>query len=456
MNSKYNILKQKLKEQGLTVKENLAPNKTTVKNNENRVEFLVIHYFGSLGTAEAVSNYFKNSKTESSAHFSIDESSVVYTSVYPKDVAWHCGASKYKHKFARNSNSIGIEVRPYKLNKNTLNSGDKDWYFTEQTLDNLVTLSQAIIDTYNIPLSNVIRHYDVTGKYCPRPMMGDDINQYHKKSGNEVWKEFKGRLREPNVHTVQTTKPTKPTNNVQNVQVTNYETQQFIWNKLLKSLNNPYAVAGLMGNIEAESNFKPNNLQNSYNKKFNLTDEEYTQGIDSGYLNFVDSAGYGLCQWTYKTRKQSLLNFAKQRSKSIGDLEMQVDLLLKELKGYKSVYQNLLSSTSVKEASDLILTGYEKPADQSDKVKEKRASYASKWFNMFNKEPEIKVPFLAKVTTDALNIRKGPSTSTDIVGVIRDKGTYTIVEVSGKWGLLKSYKKNRNGWIHLDYTERRS
>ena len=58
--------------------------------------------------------------------------------------------------------------------------------------------------------------------------------------------------------------------------------------------------------------------------------------------------------------------------------------------------------------------------------------------------------FLARVTADALNIRKGAGTNHPINGVIRDKGTYTIVETNGDWGKLKSGM----GWIHLGYTQR--
>lgn len=68
-------------------------------------------------------------------------------------------------------------------------------------------------------------------------------------------------------------------------------------------------------------------------------------------------------------------------------------------------------------------------------------------------------PYKVRVTTNALNIRSAPGTKNTIVGRIRDKGVYTIVaESSGsgakKWGLLKSYRNGRNGWISLDYTKR--
>ena len=58
--------------------------------------------------------------------------------------------------------------------------------------------------------------------------------------------------------------------------------------------------------------------------------------------------------------------------------------------------------------------------------------------------------YLVQVTTAALNIREGAGTNTPIVGCIRDRGTYTIVETQGNWGRLKSGA----GWICLDYTKR--
>ena len=63
--------------------------------------------------------------------------------------------------------------------------------------------------------------------------------------------------------------------------------------------------------------------------------------------------------------------------------------------------------------------------------------------------------FLVKVTVNALNIRKGAGTKYDVVGTIRDKGVYTIVEVKGNWGRLKSTNFDGGvGWIHLGYTKK--
>jgi hypothetical protein len=140
---------------------------------------------------------------------------------------------------------------------------------------------------------------------------------------------------------------------------------KIIWDTLMAEFNNPFGVAGLMGNLYSESSLSPINLQGTYEKKLGFTDQTYTDAVDNGtYTNFVkDSAGYGLAQWTYWSRKQSLLNFAKSKGTSIGDLNMQLAFLIKELKNYSSVYKTLGKATSVKEASDIVLVKYEKPAN---------------------------------------------------------------------------------------------
>ena len=83
----------------------------------------------------------------------------------------------------------------------------------------------------------------------------------------------------------------------------------------MKKIGNAYGVAGLMGNLYAESGLRANNLQNSYEKKLNITDAEYTRLVDeNAYPDFVkDKAGYGLAQWIFWSRKQALLDFAKSK-----------------------------------------------------------------------------------------------------------------------------------------------
>lgn len=236
-----------------------------------------------------------------------------------------------------------------------------------------------------------------------------------------------------------------------------------IWNFLKSKGLNDYAVAGIMGNLEKESGLDPCNLQNSYNKKLNISDADYTAVVDAGaYPDFVtDKAGYGLVQWTYWSRKKALLDYAKAAGTSIGDLNMQLAFMWQELQGYKAVMTVLNSAASVREASDIVLHKYEQPGDQSVAVEEKRAASGQTFFDRFtgsSVSPFPIVPFLVRVVIPDLNIRTSPGSAdnSNLSGKYTGIGTFTIVEISGSWGLLKSYRKKRNGWIYLgnpDYCE---
>lgn len=151
-----------------------------------------------------------------------------------------------------------------------------------------------------------------------------------------------------------------------------------IYQKLKAVIGNDFGVFGLMGNLMAESGLRANNLQNTYEKKLGMSDEEYTKAVDDGsYTNFVrDSAGYGLAQWTYWLRKENLLKYAKAYGCSIGDEDMQIDFLIGELMSrYTSVLNVLKNAKTIREASDCALTKFERPADQSESVQKKRAAY---------------------------------------------------------------------------------
>ena len=166
---------------------------------------------------------------------------------------------------------------------------------------------------------------------------------------------------------------------------------QIIWNFLKEEGFNDYGVAGLMGNLDAESGLRSNNLQDTYSRKFGLSDTQYTQKVDNGtYTNFVkDEAGYGLAQWTYWSRKQNLLNYARAKNKSIGDLKMQLEFLCKELKEEytNSVYNILKTAASLQQASDAVLMNFEKPLNAASQ-KSKRAQMGQVYYNQFAKGVE--------------------------------------------------------------------
>ena len=159
---------------------------------------------------------------------------------------------------------------------------------------------------------------------------------------------------------------------------------EIIWKYFENKKFNPYAIAGIMGNMKAESNLLPNNLQSAYEKSLGMTDEQYTKAVDNGtYTNFIhDSAGYGLAQWTYWSLKEDLYNLCKERNKSISDIQCQLDCLYQQLTNNK-LLGSLNSTTSVRVASDIFLTKFERPKDQSEKVQIARANYGQEFYNQF-------------------------------------------------------------------------
>lgn len=161
---------------------------------------------------------------------------------------------------------------------------------------------------------------------------------------------------------------------------------KYLWDKLFAAIRNPFGVAGLMGNLEAESGLIPNNLQNTGNKSLGMTDAEYTAAVDSGaYDQFEnDGQGYGLAQWTYKTHKAALLAFAKKQGASIGDFDMQIAYLLDELQyGFSAVWYALINAASVREASDAVLLKYERPKNMSEENQISRAKLGMKYFDEY-------------------------------------------------------------------------
>ena len=226
---------------------------------------------------------------------------------------------------------------------------------------------------------------------------------------------------------------------------------------------NDLGAAGLMGNLQAESGLVSTNLQNTYNKKLNITDEEYTRLVDGGnYPQFTaDKAGYGLAQWTYWSRKAALLSYAQDRGTSIGNAQMQCEFLMYELKkNYPTVLAVLQDAKSVAEASNAVLLWYERPANTGESVQKKRAALGQAIYVKYaGKAPANTAPttsFLVKVGISNLNIRKGPGTNHALTGKCTGIGTFTIVETANGvgsdsgWGRLKSGA----GWVSLDFCEK--
>lgn len=163
------------------------------KRKTSAIKYLIIHYTGNRNdTAQANCKYFQTGGRNASAHYFVDPNEVIQ-SVPDDTIAWSVGGAKYSNcavtgggKYygkATNANSISIE----------LCGGPDSVKATQATINRALTLTKALMKLYNIPASNVIRHFDVTGKSCPAYWTNDT-----------TWKkEFKNKLT--------TTKKTKHT-----------------------------------------------------------------------------------------------------------------------------------------------------------------------------------------------------------------------------------------------------
>jgi hypothetical protein len=178
-----------------------------------------------------------------------------------------------------------------------------------------------------------------------------------------------------------------------------------IWNTLKAAIGNEYGVAGLMGNLYAESGCTPYACQPSRPYSTCMT---YIGKVDrheiseTGFVHHGCSStggvaqgqgGFGLAQWTYYTRKQSLYDYWLTQGGSIGDLGMQLRYLIIELQtNFSDVWNVLVNAQSVKEASDYVLHHFEKPDDQSSAVENVREGYGTDIYNQYAGTTPTPVP----------------------------------------------------------------
>lgn len=192
-----------------------APLKSCITKAPNRsIKYIVYHFTAGASSAPGRAIGMKNSweKTRrASADFGIDDENIVQFNPDLKNYnCWHCGdklnpytnGGKY-HGKATNRNSIGIEIcSNIKKGADVSKPNHSGWYYTEESLENAVKLGKILMKKYNIPIENVIRHYDVSSKLCPGiigwndgPIYNPDGTKTNNKNNSSEWLKFKERLK---------------------------------------------------------------------------------------------------------------------------------------------------------------------------------------------------------------------------------------------------------------------
>lgn len=185
-----------------TLKTNLADKSNYGSSRStSSIKYIVWHYTANDGdTDEANGKYFNSPNRNASAHYFVDDDSVTQ-SVPDNYVAWSVGGNRYSnykttggaklYGIAKNANTLNIELCDTQKN-GIYNISDK-------TLANAIALTKDLMKKYNIPIENVIRHFDVTGKSCPAYYVD-----------NNKWNEVKNKIQKTS--NTSSSAPTTPQN----------------------------------------------------------------------------------------------------------------------------------------------------------------------------------------------------------------------------------------------------
>ena len=189
------------------------------------------------------------------------------------------------------------------------------------------------------------------------------------------------------------------------IAVTFNDYMPILWNGLMQIIGNEIGVAALMGNIYAESGCTPYACQPSRPYSTCMT---YINAVDNHQISewaFVhrgtsstggvasSQGGFGLCQWTYYSRKQNMYNEWENSGVSIGDINFQIDFIEWELNNtHTSTKSALQNANDLDDATNFVLFNYEGPADTSADVQDTRQNYALQIYNQYAGTTPIEPP----------------------------------------------------------------
>lgn len=176
------------------------------------IKYIAVHYTaGSTsrkGTALNTRSVFLTRRA--SADFVVDDGSIVQVNPdLQNNYCWSVGDKKNPYSGggslygkATNRNTISIEICSNRKSGYSTNYANHDgWYFTEASLDNALKLIRHLMKRFGVPKSNVVRHYDVSGKLCPGVVGWNDSYKYENngkqlsvKSDSSKWLAFWSRI----------------------------------------------------------------------------------------------------------------------------------------------------------------------------------------------------------------------------------------------------------------------
>lgn len=184
-----------------------------------------------------------------------------------------------------------------------------------------------------------------------------------------------------------------------------------VWNFLISKSLTPEQTAGVMGNIQAESGFKPSAIESN-------------------------GVGFGIVQWS-NDRRTMIEQAASDAGKDINDLSFQLEFLYTDLnarpvntssysgRGYTSEWDGLTKQQTVEDALVFFHHEFEisylmdKPNPRAAVI-EARGQFADNWFEKFNDSPSscLGVGMAVHPIADGTRVNEGYGGPRDFGSVI--------------------------------------
>ncbi len=438
-----------------TIEKLLTPYNFTNKDDTGRIKYIVIHYVGATGGAEANCRYSASKYIGASAHYFVGFNGEIWQSVEDGDIAWHCGASSYRHAECRNSNSIGIELCV--RNKGSMAADSRDWYFEDATVESAIRLTEGLMEKYGVDAAHVVRHYDVTGKICPNPY----VYNHTKHAWDGFKKGIKGGARAEGKDSLTkiTGKAVATTEQMRAyIKARNSSVAQSVIDMVPL-----YLSEGEAEDIRGDIAFAQSCLETG-NFTFSGSSVKLQQNNFCGMGVAKDGetgSSFKTPQLGIRAQIQHLKAYANTTKLEQDCIDPRFDLVSR---GCAPYVEYLGIQENPKGKGWAAGAGYgEKILKILDAIKGAGSSQASGGGQGSGNKPDDGgkqqsgfTPYLITTTCDVLNIRSGAGTGHSVVGTIREKAgkknKYTIVEEKDGWGRLKSGA----GWISLSYTKKAS
>lgn len=135
-----------------------------------KVKAVVMHWTANTGrgaNALANRNYFNMGTRPASAHYVVDDHSIVQC-LPDTEIGYHVGAKRYHPAGRALMDGGGLGPNFYTIGIEMCVNSDGDW---NKTLENSIELAALLLHRHGLRSNDLLRHYDITGKDCPRMLL---------------------------------------------------------------------------------------------------------------------------------------------------------------------------------------------------------------------------------------------------------------------------------------------